>query len=191
MKKSSRLQSKPRLDYKILNETGERKVIDLVEGVAELSNLFDSMSVSEDMDDKNEVILKALYIELQSISDDIIDFMEENQLDESDISDVDVIVSKAENLRSKYRTTYLQIQASVPDLEQKEEGILYQKIINEIKSFILTNENLRKKIRASEGKAKDMLDRAVNFQINNLKSTIYELRAEIKTNVDEFTDTEI
>ena len=162
MKKSSRLQSKPRLDYKILNETGERKVIDLVEGVAELSNLFDSMSVSEDMDDKNEVILKALYIELQSISDDIIDFMEENQLDESDISDVDVIVSKAENLRSKYRTTYLQIQASVPDLEQKEEGILYQKIINEIKSFILTNENLRKKIRASEGKAKDMLDRAVN-----------------------------
>ena len=138
------------------------------------------------MDDKNEVILKALYIKLQSISDNIINFREENQLDESDISDVDVIVSKAENHRSKYRTTYLQIQASVPDLEQKEEGILYQKVINQIKLFILTNKNLWKKIRTLEGKAKDMLDRAVNFQINNLKSTIYELRAEIKTNVDEF-----
>ena len=85
-------RSKDRIDYKKLNSTGERKILDPVEGVANISTLHDSISVDE-MTEKEDIAIKSLYIQFQSVSDDISDFIEENQLDESDVTNEDVIVN--------------------------------------------------------------------------------------------------
>ena len=137
-------RSKDRIDYKKLNSTGERKILDPVEGVANISTLHDSISVDE-MTEKEDIAIKSLYIQFQSVSDDISDFIEENQLDEADVTNEDVIanLSKVEALRSKYRTIFLQLQATVAELNQKNEGITYQKIMNQIKEFIKSNKILQ------------------------------------------------
>ena len=75
---------------------------------------------------------KCLLIEYQSISDDIRDFMDENQLDESTFipQDVNAVITKVENLRSRYRTISIQLKGSMPNFDE-QHGKLFQQIMGE------------------------------------------------------------
>ena len=70
------MSSKERINYTLLNSTGQIEVLkDSVEGVAQFLNPIESMSLPQALVDQED---KCLLIECQSMSDDIMDFMDEN-----------------------------------------------------------------------------------------------------------------
>ena len=66
MLRSSRI--KKRLDYQLLLSCGEK--VDKVEEISELSLLFEEISLGDNMDN--------LLIQIESVADDIEDFIDEN-----------------------------------------------------------------------------------------------------------------
>ena len=184
IRKSNRLSSKERIDYRVLNSTGQIEVLkDSVEGVSLPQAIVEPEH-------------KCLLIEYQSMSDDIMDFMDENQLDESTCipQDVNAVITKVENLRSRYRTISIQLKGSMPNFDE-QHGKLFQQIMGEIKVLIKSNKDVLKRIRTTEGLVKveeqEIIKRAVNFQIQNIRHSMSELQTEINVDVSELTDTEV
>ena len=101
-----------RLDYKQLNETGEKVGKAEIKGdkINEVSNLFRTISISEDLQSLNlkESMEKqkadALVIDEATIGKDIDDYINENNLENMlSIEEVDEKIQRIEELRTAYR----------------------------------------------------------------------------------------
>ena len=115
MRRSKRL-SKKRVDYASLNSTGEKKLI--AQGTTafgenqinseqiQLENLFSNLFISEESVihvEMNKQVEK-LGVQESSIADDILDFIDENPVQDfgSSISDLDARTCKMESFRRSY-----------------------------------------------------------------------------------------
>ena len=118
---------KKKLDYyKQFMETGKRpekqlkskeKGRDNIGEVSELSNLFKSISISQDLQliSSEEIMsheqIDALSIEELTIPDDISDFIDENQVEDMlDASETDSKISKLEEFRTSYRRNHNELK---------------------------------------------------------------------------------
>ena len=108
MKRSKRSK---RINYRTFASSGIKEIIPAESQSetyeTELSNLFDSFNI-----DDCKVIttimaekIQTLKLQLETISDDIDDFMDENPIEHlcTAIEDLDINISRIEQLRSKYR----------------------------------------------------------------------------------------
>ena len=102
-----------RLDYKQLNETGEKVEKEEVESnqTEEVSNLFRTISISKDLQSLNikEILAKQkadpLLIDEATIGEDIDDYIDENNNAENvlSIEEIDEKIQRIEELRTAYR----------------------------------------------------------------------------------------
>ena len=109
-----------RLDYKQLNETGEKVEKEEVESnqTEEVSNLFRTISISKDLQSLNikESLAKqkadALVIDEATIGEDIDDYIDENNNAENvlSIEEVDEKIQRIEELRAAYRRKHNELK---------------------------------------------------------------------------------
>ena len=94
-----------------------------------------------------------LRIEEETISGDIDDFLDENDIKEigNKAEDHDVVNRKAEDLRSSYRGKHIQLKSAMADADYQENyGAGYTEKINSLKEYIKSLKAQRKAIRDSE-----------------------------------------
>ena len=107
MKRS--LRSHSRIDYKVLNSTGEKITKVTSDNVEELSELLDNISIEDFMD--------KVLVEESTLSDDIVDFIDENLVEDliGSTEELDVAILKVENLRTKYRKVHKELEQQLED----------------------------------------------------------------------------
>ena len=100
------------MDYKQLNETVEKVEKEEVEGnqIEEVSNLFRTLSISEDLQSLNveegmgKQKTEALVIDGATIGEGIYDYIDENNVDNVlSVEEVDEKIQRIEEFRTAYR----------------------------------------------------------------------------------------
>ena len=108
-----------RLDYKQLNETGEKVEKEEVESnqTEEVSNLFRTISISKDLQSLNveenmdKQRADALVIDEATTTEDIDDYIDENNVENVlSIEEVDEKIQRFEELRTAYRRKYNELK---------------------------------------------------------------------------------
>ena len=172
-----------RINYKLLSETGQKQIIQK-EGV--------SVTVMEDQKD----LVSSLKVKFDSTVDDINDFTDEYDLKgcSCTIQDIDDVITKIENLRSKFRTLNIQIKSldfKVADNHQE----IYNQSIDKIKEFIKGTKQIRDRLRSSEEQTKmaekEISKRSVDFLVDNIKKLFADVQVEIDVEVSKVSDDQI
>lgn len=200
------MSRKPRIDYKILNSTGE-KVYKKLENsevesdessVKELSTLLTNLTFSdENMAVSNIDDIMKLKIEELTIVEDIEDFIDENNITEirNSIEDIDEAVQKMEQFRTKLRCKHKELQAMIGDEYEKSYTSKFLEQIANIKLYITEAKNAKRSLRNKEHwREKEMQEikvRKFNFTINDVRSVLHNLETEFSGELAEMSDEEI
>ena len=187
------LRNTTRIDYKELHNSGKR-VPKKIKNPAEDSSLDPNKTMSEDRSGLLDVM-----------EDDISDYIDENPIDGNSltIEDIDVCVSKVENLRTQYRNTVRDLRGTLSSEEYKEKyEVRSKEIINQMKEYILKAKDRRKEIRRGEEernqteqdvkKEKDrVLSKQAIFLINDFHRVADEMIIEFSKDKENVSDEEI
>ena len=143
MRRSRRQTSQ--LDYQALHTSGKRLFKESSEvNVTELSGLFENFTLEDTtMDD--------LQTQVETIADDIDDFIDENPVNQMSQSTDNLIASleKINQLRSLFRCKNKELQRSSDDYESKY-GQVFETKMKIIKDFIRDVNDARHKLRIQD-----------------------------------------
>ena len=144
-----------RLDYKQLNETGEKVEKEEVESnqTEEVSNLFRTISISKDLQSLNikESLAKqkadALVIDEATIGEDIDDYIDENNNAENvlSIEEIDEKIQRIEELRTAYRRKHNKLKVLL--------GSNYEEIkkrLTSVKNYIMKTSMMKRDFTSPE-----------------------------------------
>ena len=202
----SSTRPKVRIDYQILNSSGE-KVEKLDQSnqpeesetvITELSNLLTNCSLHESkMADSKEGIFNKLMIEESTIYDDMNDFIDENSIEDNheSLEDLDNIISKTENFRTIYRSKHKELEACLGEEYHNRYASTFMEQIAKLKQFITDAKNAKRAIRSKEdqksNEEREAKNKVIDFTINNVLSVMENLEAEVKTDIEETNDDEL
>ena len=190
-------KSKIRIDYKELHLTGEKVEKPIEDLVSSLKDL--KMTDHEDPSEKIDAVLKTnqklhimpaeldntsqkLYIQIQSLADDIDDFIEENSIEEIEdsMSDLDLVIKRIEEMRSQYRAKHKELSALDPRYGDNQD---YTDRLLLMKKYMFTGKDARQRVRRMEesGKQdeKEVKRAAFSFIIDDARRMIVNLKAEM------------
>ena len=203
-------RDKPRINYKVLNTTGEKVYID--DPVMQSSS--DQQKIVSQMDDikqnETELNLKMLHSKYVLLKEEIDDFMDENPTNQTLVSadDVEVCIEKVTQLRSKFRGICKDIE-NLLELDQFNSTYTDEicTIMASIKEYIINAKDRKSEIRKLEKdvtisdsslKLKKNIEeqsqkkRAADFLINEVTRITNELNNEFTKKTDnEVSDEEI
>ena len=220
---ASNLRQKERIDYKTLNDSGQVKLkpsclntnmpssvhLNQVEDVTEMSQQLNELSLSNTLDKKasqpeidTRTDLKFLKSTYGVLKEEIEDYIDENPTNQTIVSidDIESCIEKITVLRTQFRQTVKQIEASV-DREQfnyqfnDEISSLYASI----KEYIINAKDRKSEIRMQDKKIIDLNSaiklkkdneensqrkRATDFLINEVNRISNELSEEFEKECD-------
>jgi len=174
--RSSR-STKQRLDYSELHSTGVRKS-------------HSELGMPPPQDASSGLVL------YKSTLADIVDFMEENQLDETNVQseDPDAIIKRLESLRTTLRVYHLELKTS-NNLFEEEYGAAFQQTIQQIKEFIKHTKSVKVQAHSQSQKMKleesYLQTKADTFQIGELQHTINRMMKEVTISVSKLSNAEV
>ena len=121
-----------RIDYKVFGSTGKKVEKDKNTDIENLSHLVDNLVLNDlegSMATEKEV-LKELIVDEATTSDEITDFMDENEKEEIPhfIDDINSVISKIEKLRSTYRRQHKQLSLLMVNYEDQYGKIVVEKM---------------------------------------------------------------
>ena len=202
----SSTRSKVRIDYQILNSSGE-KVEKLDQsnqseesetGITELSNLLTNWSLHEPkMTDSKEGMFNKLMIEESTIYDDMNDFIDENSIEDNQesLEDLDDIVSKTENFRTIYRSKHKELEACLGEDYHNRYASTFMEQIAKLKQFITDAKNAKRALRSKRdqksNEERESKNKVIDFTINNVLSVMENLEAEVKIDIEKTSDDEL
>ena len=128
--------------------------------------------------------VEKLGVQESSIANDILDFIDENQVQDfgSSISDLDARTCKMESFRSSYRSIHKELNKCLADEYEEAYQKSYENIMRKTKHYITDIKCIRKTIREeemlSEQRSMESKRRSLRFQITEIKSSIQKLHKE-------------
>ena len=189
-----------RIDYKKLNETGEKILVEDQKEVAEISNLLRSISISENLhsihqeDNMEKQKIDLLKIDESTIAEDVDDFIDENEIDQSStLEQIDAKIDKMEQLRTSYRRLHNELKTLLQESygEQYRNGYEYK--LQMMKSYI-KNANAVKQMSEMKSKADGKQKakfRSDIFLVQEVKTSMAYLEEVFGADLDEMNDEEI
>ena len=121
-----RNRSKKRLDYLILTRTGERVEKVQIDQRSEEYNMSgdESDTIKQDVagaSDPSTGEKARLVLQVLALNDDIVDFLEENPINDirDSLSDVDFVIQRTEEFRSVYRSKFKEVAMIHGDHDMK------------------------------------------------------------------------
>ena len=200
------MRNKKRIDYKKLNETGEKVPVEVenqeAEEVAEISSLLRSISISEDLqnihqeDNMEKQKIDSLKIDESTLAEDVDDFIDENEIDQSStLEEIDVKINRMEQLRTSYRRLHNELKTLLQESYGDQYGSSYECKLQMIKSFI-KNANAVKKDKSemkskADVKQKSSKLRSDIFLAQEVKTSMTHLKEVFGVDLDEMNDDEI
>ena len=182
------LRSHSRIDYKVLNSTGEKITKVTSDNVEELSELLDNISIEDSMD--------KVLVEESTLSDDIVDFIDENLVEDliGSTEELDAAILKVENLRTKYRKVHKELEQQFEDYNNTFKTIYEEKVV-QIKDYIKTCKEAKRIIRTKRAKEitseNESNERTVLFIIKEARRIILEIQSEFKKDFNNIDNDEI
>ena len=187
-----------RIDYKVFGSTGKKVEKDKNTDIENLSHLVDNLVLNDlegNMATEKEV-LKELIVDEATTSDEITDFMDENEKEEIPhfIDDINSVISKIEKLRSTYRRQHKQLSLLMVNYEDQYAKIVVEKM-EQIKEFIKGFNQLKKQIRVDENvnvqAEKMMKNEALQFKEAEIHRIMTDLQKHFVDNLKEKSNEEI
>ena len=183
MRRSSRIKSQ--IDYNLYNSTGNKvKKVD----INQLPSLFETIALNDNKMDN-------LIIEIETISDDINDFLEENFIYEGMVVDeMDSVIERINELRTMFRRKHKELKPICEEYDTTY-GNDFNEQLNKIKEFILKCNEIRHKSRVQDHVKLQVLQeneyKQVKFILQDVSRCMDEVEREVKINVQELEDDEI
>ena len=191
-----------RLDYNILNSTGERVYVEEPVEDQETSNI----SSEADIDDI-DLLVKQLSLndkmaEVQEMKinesiqlEEISDFIEENSPDVlSSHDELDNVIERIESQRAIYRRIHKELQQKITDYEEVY-GKSYIATMESIKSFIHKSKQRKRNLcNADEEKRHcemKMHERSLKFQVDEIERMMKGIYLTLDVELDQLTDKEV
>ena len=159
-------RAKRNIEYKHYHNTGEKidKVLITNQASFEKDNSMSSTDSKIPYEDTHVDNQKKMLLHLNSIADDIDDFMDENPIVEVEdsMSDLDLLVKRMEDMRSQYRSRYKEISELKYNEDLEEE---FADRLKSMKDYIKFCKEAKLKIRKQEkaGKQDEMQARNNTF----------------------------
>jgi len=183
-------RSIPRIDYKVLNSTGERRdpltkdrendsVVHDTEA-CDISYHFDQLSLNE--------MPSELELDTVLIIEEIKDVIDENPIDPGFATDLDSNVSRLEDLRSNLRRKSILYEASKPHDEKISASII--STLSTVKEYIKSAKDCKHKT-ALNGSASAAAQRSMMFTISDIQYHMSELTKEFCRNLDAASNAEL
>ncbi|MEM7375585.1 MAG: hypothetical protein AAF587_43730 [Bacteroidota bacterium] len=138
------------------------------------SSLADNCS-DTNMDDQE---VKTLMIQQKVIASEIVDFINENQIEDSmfTVEEVDEIVAKIESIRKDFKTCHYELEEKLSEEEYEPTSKSREKILSAIRNFIYDMKLYRRKIRSDENQRIKCIDDAARqskrFLLNEIQDII-------------------
>ena len=142
-----------RLNYKQLNETGEKVEKEEVEGdqIEEVSNLFRTISISEDLlslnveENMNKQKADALVIDKATIGEGIDDYIDENNVENMlSIQEVDEKIQQIEELRSAYKRKHNELKVLLRSNYEDSYAEDGKKRLVSVKNYIMKANRMKR-----------------------------------------------
>ena len=139
--RSHSLRKLPLVNYKLLHETGEKQFthIDHIEQLLEGSDYLENNAIltipatSSNMDQS-----KKLDASQESMRDEIMDFIDENFIDNLIITeDIDAAVNRIEDLRTQYRSIHKNMKQLDADNYDTTHKVTFDETMSEAKHYII------------------------------------------------------
>ena len=142
MRKSERLAEKQNIDYLSLHTTGKKYTQNTdSNSITELTQLLGDISISE-----INVNMEKLFTQVSILTQDILDFIDENHVDNSNnISDLDMLSNEVTKYRTGFRTVHTEIKNQLGDAQQNSK-ILSRKYFLILRLCFLKTRKSRTKI---------------------------------------------
>ena len=195
MRKSSRLAGKRFLRYEIYDDSGGKVYKDAmsdVEPKADATNGASPKDVKdEEKGDTDARIITGARLKVISVAGDVLDYIDENPIDDiaSSKSDLDFAVNRIEDMRSQFRTCYLELRSHHED---EEDEIIFEKNTKMMKDYIMKAKAALRVIRTGDDKqAKDDLSSkksAFDFLHADALRILTELEGELKVDASASDD---
>ena len=174
----------PRIDYNSLHNTGIKKIKS--NDVLDLSDQFNELKISEPTKMDN------ILIEIETITADIHDFFEENVISTNhSLDDIDNIIEKINDKRTKFRRKHNELKRLCTDYDQ-QYGEQSERILSTIKKYISDSNDVRHKLRMKdyvmeqESKAKE--ERCIRFQLEEISRLLSNIAQDLSEDVNELSD---
>ena len=112
MRKSERLVGQPSLRYDIFNKTGKKVYKGAIMSASGDVSPGSTKDIKEEVAEEIGARINGAHLKMISIGGDVNDYIDENPIEdiESSKSDLDFAVNRMEDLRSRFRTCYLELQ---------------------------------------------------------------------------------
>ena len=178
-----------RFDYKHFSETGEKIFIEQEDDISHLSDLVDNLTI-------NNTSMAAdasafLAIEAESLGEEIVDYIDEHEVNNSDVNEINTIIQQVEKLRSEYRKKHKQLHLTLKEDYEELYGKSYAKTMNDVKQFLKSADQYKKNIKAVDDQVKNdediALEKVLELSIHDVRRSISDLEKEFQAdvNVDE------
>ena len=163
-------------------------------------DLHTNPGVDSTLNEVAEVSGMAAYSEEQLITqeatlyEDINDYLEENPVEDisESLKDLDVAISKVDNLRSTYRGKHNDLRAVMSERYDKHFGKSYEDNMFRIKKYILHAKNDRRQIRESEILEKrETKGKSFTFLLNEGNRLIFDLESTMIRSLEDVSDREV
>ena len=205
-RKSERINKLQRIDYRILNNTGEK--VSKMEDLKESENVAQKHLSTEDQIENTSSVVTQLEEDLSLIREEIEDFIDENPINRSIVAaeDIETCVNKVSKFRTEFRIISKNISKSMPP--EKFEN-LYAKgnatLLTAIKEYIINANERKSQIRSVEKSSvssenlyklkkqsgdTDQMKQAAMFLINEVTRITKELSTEFSKNKDDHVSDE-
>ena len=178
------------MDYKQLNETGEKVEKEEVESnqYEEVSNLFRTISISKDLQSLNvekrmdKQKGDALVIDKATIGEDVGDSIDENNVENVlSLQEVDKKIQRIEELRTAYRRNPNELKMLL-DSDYAEDAEDGKKRLTSVENYIMKTNMVKRdksegklipdtKINASKKRSKELLVQEIVTTMRNFQST--------------------
>ena len=141
------------------------------------------------MTDSKDGIQQDMTTDIQTMSEDITDFMDENPIDDlGDITEINEAIIRLENLRTSYRHVNIQFLSSSDDSHMKR----YLEQMDEIKRYIKAAKERRRDIKGANSEATSYVrKKATNFSLKDLEQNLKLLESKVNVDFGQVTDHEL
>ena len=175
-------RTKPRLNYKVLHSSGEIKMSE------------ESQNQSQIPDDQTH--LEDLSITVETISDDIIDFIDENRIDaQMSSAEIEMAVDKIGQLRSSFRKANKELERRYGVAYQSSYADKFTEVLNSIKDYIKEANRERSSIWSNEEARSQNLkkgeEKAVKFIVTEIGILETEVFKEVSIDLSKLTEDEL
>ena len=168
---------KKRIDYQKLHNSGER-----VSKHNQSDETSNDQASGHSLSDSNQSNMDEYVIEFNTITADIDDFLDENDIKEFDdhFESVDIIIDKVEQLRSKYRFLHEKLK-SFDEYDEKYGKQLEIRLAT-IKQYIKDAKTWKKSVKAKEvskqAEKEYLISRSIDFIVDDIHRGIREVEME-------------